>query len=199
MNDFRAGDIDNDSNLLSGDLRPNEQAGLTSSDTNALTGVGGIANFDDDSFEDTAAIVIGNEGDDDLALGSDTVVGGDGSVALNGASGDDSLNVSGALIFQSDGEVDIFLNGALVGTGGGILNVASTLDDGSGGDGDDQLNGGRDNDLLFSVDDSFIGGGGDDFLNGGVAIDGGSGDDDIFGLVEFASSILNDVVFDPQY
>ena len=170
----------------------------------ALTelGDGGVTQ----SFGPAAAFVMGGLGDDALTGsaaadmlaggdGNDTLLGGDGADKLNGDNGDDSL--------RGEGGRDVLDGGA----GRDIL---------LGGDDDDALFGGLDNDTLTGQDgndflvagyhvygnlaanesDRLAGGAGNDTLVSffGGSLDGGLGDDLIFGPGAVTGGDGNDTI-----
>jgi Ca2+-binding RTX toxin-like protein len=169
---------------------------------------GCAVDVDGDGFVHCAGIasvtVLGNDGDDDLALaggvpgtldggpGADALRGGDGSQMLLGGAGNDTLDGGpGADVLRGGDGDDELAGGAgadvLAGDGGDDqLDGGADADQIDGGDGRDSANGGDGADVILggagpdalngdADNDTLRGGGGDD------TIDGGTGENSIFG------------------
>jgi Ca2+-binding RTX toxin-like protein len=151
-----------------------------------------------------AVSVLGNDGDDDLAMvggvtgtldggaGADTLRGGDAGQTLVGGSGDDDLDGgAGADMVTGDDGDDQLAGGA----GADVLGGGAGSDQIDGGADDDQIDGGDGGDTVDAGDgadqveggagaDSINGDAGDDILHGGDGddtVDGGAGTNSIFG------------------
>jgi Ca2+-binding RTX toxin-like protein len=169
---------------------------------------GCAVDVDGDGFVHCAGIssvtVLGNDGDDDLALvagvpgtldggpGADALRGIDGSQTLLGGAGDDTLDGGpGADVLRGGDGDDELAAGAgadvLAGDGGDDqLDGGADADQIDGGDGRDSANGGDGADVITggAGPDALNGDADNDTLRGGEGddtIDGGTGENSIFG------------------
>jgi Ca2+-binding RTX toxin-like protein/chaperonin cofactor prefoldin len=162
-----------------------------------------------------ADVLYGNDGDDNLRgdAGNDVLYGGAGNDVLNGGAGNDTASWSPFQIHPKGG-LDSIIGGAtpivadlVAGTAGGdtlisIENLTGGLGDDvlsgdrnnnilAGGKGDDELNGRNGDDVLLGGEgnDTLNGGNGNDWFSGGGGIntiDGGAGFDILdFSLFEY--------------
>jgi uncharacterized delta-60 repeat protein len=165
--------------------------------------------------------LYGQDGNDRLiaGAGNDYLYGGKGDDILNGGDGIDSVNESADVNFSlTDTQLSGLGNDSLINiervtlTGGISHNTldASSFTIGSvylyGGNGNDSLLGGSNNDYLYGQNDSdrLIGNAGNDYLYGGAGDDiliGGAGNDFLYGqtgadIFVLASGNGNDSILD---
>ncbi|MFN9987764.1 MAG: hypothetical protein ACK52S_19610, partial [Pirellula sp.] len=166
-------------------------------DNDTLRGGNGIDTIDGDLGDD---LILGNDGDDLLigGFGQDVVRGGFGKDTISGDLGNDRLYGEEDEDQLSGGDGDDVLEG---GDGNDVLAGDDGADALYGDRGVDQLDGGNGNDFLFAghgVGDTLLGGAGEDEIVGsddgkddpkfddairfGDVIDGGDGNDVIYGL-----------------
>lgn len=166
------------------------------SDADTLWGGGGNDSLWGGEGNDTLEGGAGNDrlygesGDDELQGGDglDILVGGDGNDQLDGGDGNDVLIGDGQGDLQSVIEdtvnAETFRDFLSLKSPGELESYMSKFE--TQGDGDDTLDGGAGDDLLFGMggDDILRGGDGNDLLFGGSGndyLDGGAGKDTIFG------------------
>lgn len=148
-----------------GDTYISIEAVLGGSGNDTLTGDGG------------ANTLNGGAGDDLLngGAGNDTLIGGAGADQLNGGAGRDTANYAGA---SANLSIDLAAKTASGGEANG--DTLSSIENASGGSGDDTIVGNNDANILYgdAGNDTLSGGDGDDVIHGGAGADvmsGGSG------------------------
>ena len=167
-----------------------ERINVSAAQTLTINGTDGVDNFridlDQSGDLDLTAIFVHGYGDDDEIVLDGVPQLLTGSVAIDGGSGNDRIEVrsgqrTAVTLSGSDGDDTVY-----GGMGDDLIDGGAGDDMLFGGSGNDRVNGGTGNDLIQgnTGDDTLVGNDGDDNIHGGSGNDvltGGAGNDNLSG------------------